>query len=1454
MQSIQLTLDLFGTAPFPAAVPNVIYSNTNDRQRNPLVAVGYEIARILAEETLVSAALLSQLMSREIGGTDANGHWQWKDAYEALEIGLILSVRKHGKERLSGDGHQPLQWLADLQAKLPTHTRRSEDSYLYQQFSTPLPMGYAVARAAQLRSGDTVLEPSAGNGLLAIFAELAGARIILNEIHGGRRRNLRELFPDAPVNAYNAEQIDDLLPETVQPTAILMNPPFSASPNFKKRNSLATWRHLISALHRLQPGGRLVAITANWFSPHNPDWADYFLRLRKFAHVAFSAGIEGRAYAKHGTTVEARLTVIDKTPSDDWGEILDDCLSLHDLLDQIDRSVPKRGQPSDVGQAQPAPLKLVAPVVSVKTAPTNTASLTAKNVPPQGVLRDFSEVVDLEYETLDWNGRGRELGEGIYEAYEPQSIKIHGAKPHPTPLVQSAAMASIAPPKPSYKPLLPKRVITDGLLSDAQLETVIFAGHAHEQFLAGWYQIDDTLDEIKPVSEDTEGAVRLRRGYFNGDGTGVGKGRQIGGFLLDNWLKGRKKAVWISKNESLLEDARRDWSALGGDENQIVPQSKFKLGEAIALSEGILFTTYATLRTNGREGKASRLEQILSWLGRGSDAPIVFDESHAMANAASEKAGRGVRKASQQGIAGLRLQRALPNARILYVSATGATKLENLSYLERLGLWGTADMPFRSREDFLSQVGMGGVAALEAVSRDLKALGMYAARSLSFEGVRYEVAEHELTPEQEAIYNQYAAAYQIVHQHIGEALAATNVISESGKARNGQARSAAYSAFEGAKQRFFNHLLTSMKCPSLIEAIERDLAEGHAAVVQLVSTDEALLDRRLAEIPPSQWDDLQVDLTPREYLFDYLRNAFPVQLHEIWTDDEGVERTRPVVDADGNPVLSREAVRQRDELIERLALLPPIPSALDELIQHFGHEQVAEVTGRSKRIVREVREGSDRLALQRRSATANLAETDAFQSDRKRILVFSQAGGTGRSYHADLSATNQRLRRHYLLQAGWQADIAVQGLGRTNRSNQKQPPVFCVISTNVKGEKRFSSTVARRLDSLGALTKGERKTGGQGLFRDEDNLESLYAKAALRQLYTAIYQGQVEGCSLERFQEITGLALATDEGNFKEDLPPMSQFLNRCLAMRLDDQRRLFDELEVRIATKVEEAIEAGVYEVGVETLRAESFRVLERMEIYRHPTTGAISYAVKIERKQKAQILSGTTAIERAITQGGILAINERSERAAVVLPTNSRMADSGALIRRVNLVRPSSNEKVSRQDYERSHWREARQDEFLVAWNEEVGEIPEYVTDTFFLITGLLLPIWNKLDPSRMKIYRLQTDAGERLLGRMVPPEVMQSVAETFGLTCQLTAREIFHAVWERQESVRLTERLSLRSCTVAGQRRLEIVGFLGHSEYQWLKSVGAFGEYIQHRLRAFVPANEEAVEVIERIRCVG
>ena len=48
---------------------------------------------------------------------------------------------------------------------------------------------------------------------------------------------------------------------------------------------------------------------------------------------------------------------------------------------------------------------------------------------------------------------------------------------------------------------------------------------------------------------------------------------------------------------------------------------------------------------------------------------------------------------------------------------------------------------------------------MEVLARDLKALGLYAARSLSYEGVEYELVEHQLTPEQIRIYDAYAGAF-----------------------------------------------------------------------------------------------------------------------------------------------------------------------------------------------------------------------------------------------------------------------------------------------------------------------------------------------------------------------------------------------------------------------------------------------------------------------------------------------------------------------------------------------------------------------------------------------------------------------------------------------------------------------------------------------------------------------
>ncbi len=190
------------------------------------------------------------------------------------------------------------------------------------------------------------------------------------------------------------------------------------------------------------------------------------------------------------------------------------------------------------------------------------------------------------------------------------------------------------------------------------------------------------------------------------------------------------------------------------------------------------------------------------------------------------------------------------------------------------------------------------------------------------------------------------------------------------------------------------------------------------------------------------------------YVVGYLERAFPVTQQVLVEQEDGSILSQPLRDKDGQLVISREAEALRDAALEEIMLLAPVPSALDQIVWAFGPDMVAEVTGRSQR---PVRDDAGNLRIERRSASANSAETRAFMNGDKPVLIFSDAGGTGRSYHAAQKAKNQDRRRHYLLEPGWRADAAIQGLGRTHRAAQVSAPFFRVCTSDVHGEKRFSA-------------------------------------------------------------------------------------------------------------------------------------------------------------------------------------------------------------------------------------------------------------------------------------------------------------------------------------------------------------------------------------------------------------
>lgn len=493
----------------------------------------------------IDTPVLRAAMEAAFGASDATGAWDWKTAYDACEAATVLFLRKYGKQLLAKGWRSALPLLSRISDLLPTHTRRSEESQAFQQFSTPIPLGLAAVTAARITPADRVLEPSTGTGLLAILAEIAGGSLVLNELAELRAGILSNLF--AAVTRFDAAQIDDHLDPGITPTVVLMNPPFSVLANVERRMANATFRHITSALARLVDGGRLVTITGANFGPEAPAWRDAFTQLQRRGRVVFTAAISGSVYAKHGTTIETRLTVIDKLPAGHpplFPQPLGMASDPATLLGWIDEHLPVRLPVSGADKVVPA----------IAAPRTVRGSISRSIATPARQKLSKPAGVELSYETVDWApGEGARLTDAIYEEYGLQTIRIPGSQAHPTRLVQSAAMASVAPPKPTYRPTLPADILTS--LSDAQLETVILAGEAHADFLAGSWSVDETFDIVKAAPEDAEAAVQFRRGFFIGDGTGVGKGRQSASIVLDNWLQGRRKAVWISKSDKLLEDA-----------------------------------------------------------------------------------------------------------------------------------------------------------------------------------------------------------------------------------------------------------------------------------------------------------------------------------------------------------------------------------------------------------------------------------------------------------------------------------------------------------------------------------------------------------------------------------------------------------------------------------------------------------------------------------------------------------------------------------------------------------------------------------------------------------------------------------------------------------------------------------------------------------------------------------
>ncbi|XP_067271979.1 si:ch73-63e15.2 [Pseudorasbora parva] len=1036
------------------------------------------------------------------------------------------------------------------------------------------------------------------------------------------------------------------------------------------------------------------------------------------------------------------------------------------------------------------------------------------NTPPIGghqrpqTQQEEEEEVEVE--------EAEELGHvDTYADYRPSKSKIGIS--HPDRVVETNTLSSVPPPDITYTLSIPETTINGGLLSALQLEAIIYACQQHEVILQN----------------------NQRAGFLIGDGAGVGKGRTVAGIILENYLKDRKKALWFSVSNDLKYDAERDLQDINAPNIQVHALNKIKYGDT-ATSEGVLFATYSALIGESQAGgqHRTRLKQILDWCGSGFDGVIIFDECHKAKNATSTKMGKAV----------LDLQNKLPLARVVYASATGASEPKNMIYMSRLGIWGEGT-PFKTFDDFLHNIEKRGVGAMEIVAMDMKVSGMYIARQLSFSGVSFRIEEISLDDDFKLVYNKAAKLW-------AEALA---VFMQAADELSMSSRKSLWGQFWSSHQRFFKYLCIAAKVRCLVELAKKELEAGKCVVIGLQSTGEA----RTREVLDENDGRLDRFVSAAEGVFQSLvlkhfpsekqrrekvagnkrkrkprgrQTKQPRHCNDVAgviniSDDSSTESD--VLDSDSNS--SPDSVQDNTDdvifvdqssyqmarleemkqgLLNKIAELgKELPlNTLDELIDKFGGpEKVSEMTGRKGRVVRRpdgTVQYESRAEQGHTIDQINIKEKDRFMNGEKLVAIISEAASSGISLQADRRVKNQCRRVHMTLELPWSADRAIQQFGRTHRSNQVNAPEYIFLISELAGERRFASIVAKRLESLGALTHGDRRaTESRDL--SKYNFENKYGTKALDKITKTIL-GQIEskvpppkdypgGDAMffrdmkQGMRDVGMLCSQSRLGiNIEKDCN-ITKFLNRILGLEVHKQNSLFQYFTDNFDYLIEKDKKEGSYDMGILDLAPGNDQIYEeRKETFLtagNPQDGqVILYKISVDRGmtwlealEKFQALSNPD-------EGFYLSHKLRGNYPCVLLAVQSR--EHNMIIYKPNIGKQAQMESLDKlkQKYHKVPPEEAQdswENQFTFSfkkcshanWNgrcKKIEEGQECIMGTrlrqYHMLCGALLRVWKRVSDvvadvtrsSILQIVRLKTKDSNKQVGIKIPESCVLKVRQ--------------------------------------------------------------------------------------------
>ncbi|TRZ02814.1 hypothetical protein DNTS_026424, partial [Danionella cerebrum] len=878
----------------------------------------------------------------------------------------------------------------------------------------------------------------------------------------------------------------------------------------------------------------------------------------------------------------------------------------------------------------------------------------------------------------------------------------------------------------------------------------------------------DRVVETNTLSSQHEVILQngQRAGFLIGDGAGVGKGRTVAGIILENNLKGRKKALWFSVSNDLKYDAERDLQDIGASDIKVHALNKIKYGDT-ATSEGVLFVTYSALIGESQAGgqHRTRLKQILDWCEPAFDGVIIFDECHKAKNATSTKMGKAV----------LDLQNKLPLARVVYASATGASEPKNMIYMSRLGIWGEGT-PFRTFDDFLHNIDKRGVGAMEIVAMDMKVSGMYIARQLSFSGVSFRIEEINLDDDFKLVYNKAAKLW-------AEAL---TVFMQAADELCMSSRKSLWGQFWSSHQRFFKYLCIAAKVRCLVELAKKELDAGKCVVIGLQSTGEA----RTREVLDENDGQLDRFVSAAEGVFHSLVSKhFPSEKQKR-EKAAGTKRKRkprgrqskqPKHGTDGAVVNISD-----DSSTESEALDSDSNSSPDSLQDNSDDIIFSDRNSYQTARLEEMKQGLlNKIADLGKELPLNTLDE-----------LIDKFGGPEKVSEADKRVKNQRRRVHMTLELPWSADRAIQQFGRTHRSNQVNAPEYIFLISELAGERRFASIVAKRLESLGALTHGDRRaTESRDL--SKYNFENKYGTKALDKVTKAII-GVTEskvpppknypGGDAMFFRDMKHgmvdvgmLCSQTRLGINTEKDCNITKFLNRILGLEVHKQNSLFQYFTDNFEYLIEKDKKEGKYDLGILDLAPGNDQIYEETQekflTAGNPQDGqVILYKLSVDRG-----MPWSEALEKFETlknpdEGFYQSYKFRGNHPCVLLAVKGQ--ENSMIIYKPNIGKQAQAESLSslQQKYHRITPEEAQESweiQFNFSlrkcshanWNgrcKKIEEVPHAVWRALRVWKRVSDVVADVTSSSILQIVRLKTKDSNKQVGIKIPESCVPKVRQ--------------------------------------------------------------------------------------------